>query len=462
MQRPIFLVEHGRIFKCSAGWLTVFICALFGQIACDLSPSEKKAPAEAASFPLLEPDRPKKVVESRCLPVVESKPLVLRAVAADAGQGPSAVEVGSVVSFGSGFAVAGLNTGAATSAFVTWADGQGRQKTIQLGRVHGAVEPPVLAAAGPHLVVALIDNDAMNTRIRLARIAPANGESEVTWGPEVQARRDESSGVSLAILGEGETNLRGLLAWDDFSRSTSRSQLRGLWFSPGSMKAEGGQFALSPASEDSVEPRLASRRDGGAWLSWIAYDQVSPVTGPREPDRPLVEEPPRRLHLASLGRGDTKFSSARTLSSSGSSVLAFDTAALGNDLLVAYRVERSGSKAGDESLELRRVTLGGAVAEGAVGSSELGPGAPLILSDSNSKSAWLLARGEEQQVLLGEFDDAVNVLSFREEPGLEGQIPTLRSGTRLFSMRPDGMDLRFSLSDCFGAAPPSASGKSSP
>lgn len=463
MRRPIFLVEHGRNFKRSGWRLVVFASVLLAQVSCDRKDEGKKAPVDEVELPLLEPEAARKNLPSRCSPVSESRPFVLRADSGDSKRSASAVEVGDVIALGDAFAVAGLRSGAATSVFVTWVDGYGKQKTIDLGKVHGAVEPPLLAATGSNLIVAVTDNDAMSTRIRLARIADPQGEGQVTWGPEVQARRDESAGVSLAVLrGKPGSEPRALLAWDDFSKASSRSQVRGLWFSPRSMQATGGPVALTPAEQDSVEPKIAPRPGGGAWLTWISYAEMQSPSGPRELDSPLVEEPPRMLNVAVLGGGDSKFGASHVLSPLQARVLAFDAAPQGDELLVAYRAEDPQQTLDQSSIRLSRVTPGGAVTEGGLSAAQLGPGAPLILSSSSSGASWLVARGEEQQLLLGEIDKGLNVPDFGEEPSLEGQIPLLRRENRLLLMAPDGLDLRFSQSDCLAKPTSSGASKASP
>ena len=283
-------------------------------------------------LPLLEPKKKKSNTPVRCVRPAGALPSTLRA-STSSDQKPVPVDVGMGVSLSSGFAVSGLSNDAETHAFVLFTDGRGSEKQTDLGRVHGAVEPPLLARYGSDLLVAVIDNDAMNTRIRLAKISNISGSSQVTWGPEVQAARDESTSLSLIHVPASEPP-RALLVWDDFERSRSRSRILGLWFSPDSMTAEALPQTFSGASEDVVEPRLITRSNGGAWLTWLAYGKMSSELGPRLADAPLVSEPPRWLEVRKLGPSDRKWGEGLRISPETGRVLTYDVGSIGEELSV--------------------------------------------------------------------------------------------------------------------------------
>lgn len=403
---------------------------------------------------LLEPEAKKSSAPIRCIKPPGALPSTLRALA-EGDKNPVPVDVGMGIGVNGGFAVSGLTSGGETHAFVFFTNGRGREKKIDLGRVHGAVEPPLLANYGPHLLVAVIDNDAMNTRIRLAKISNISGTSEVTWGPESQAARDESTSVSLTHV-TGSQPARALLVWDDFERARSRSRIQGLWFSPDSMAAEALPQTISQPDQDVVEPRLLARSSGGAWLTWLAYGKMSGDLGPRVADAPLVSEPPRWLEVRKLGSNDKKWGESLRVSSESGRVLTYDIGAQGERLIVASRGESAGDTFEFTPVDLRLIALDGSVQRGSLQEREIGPGAPLILSGTPADAAWLTAKGHDQELLWGSFDVAGTITDFREEAALEGAIPLARVGNEMLLVKPTGLDLELSSWLCNQEKPPAA------
>ncbi len=382
---------------------------------------------------------------SRCEKMQSSRATILRAeVGGDKRK--AVIEIGNAVVLPSGFALGALSTGAETRALIIWLDGKGGEKRVDLGRVHGAVEAPLLLAHEKELIVALTDNDAQFTTIRLARISEWKRKPQVTWGPEFSTQKDESSIVSMASLPGAVAGGPDLIAlsWADYDKSQIRSQIKLVTLSPRSMMQVGEQRVISGSGEDAIAPRLQTR-PGGVWATWLTYGKIStdsPV------DSSLVREPPRYLTTQKLGSTGAREGKALTLSSKNERVLVFDALSYGKDsLFVAFRETLPGHAWGTSPLRARLVGLDGSIRNFVFPNDKLGPGAPFILS-SDKESPWLVSRGEEDRVLLGALDDEGAVRNFSLEPSIRGQIPLTRRGSELLTIEPVGLDLRLNLFRC--------------
>lgn len=411
---------------------------------CDRRKSAPPEP-EPTDLPLLDPDEgPKRDLPKRCKALPGGQIMTLRA---RDGKANSPVEVGGATAVSQGFVVGGLRAGDESRAFVAWTDGRGQTRTVELGRVHGAVDAPIVTADGADVFALVVDNDAGHTRLRLARVSAIASQPQVTWGPEASARRGETSYFGLAALPsfEESTPASGLLVWDDFEKSTSRSRIVGLPFSPQTMKATGAEAVLSPPDDDAVWPQLVNRGNGFL-LAWLSYREMAEDQEPGL-DEPLVKEPPRVLRVVALDGQGRAQGEPLDVTPPAAHVLAYEISSQGDgSLLVASRLARGGQAI--DSIDLRVVGTDGSVSVSTLTHERLGPGAPLALGSKGPGKGWILARGDEQELLFGFVDGPQTVRDFEEEPDLEGKIPLARAAGDLFAMEPRGLDLRLSVYRC--------------
>lgn len=445
-------------FRPFKGNLVYLVSLLFGAISCKPELSKELDPPVVEKPPeLLEPSVPKVVRSSRCRPEPASRSLTLRAEPGRTDVGPEGaaepVEVGNVVEFSGGFAVAILRGVGQIHAQVEWFDARGRERKVDLGVVHGGVEPPSLLSIGNALIVAVPDSDAGHSTLRLAKVQQKGEEFEVTWGPSIQRHRGDRETFSMAAaVSEApsaiDVDIQVNVAWDSPDRSSLRSSIHGLRFSSASMKTTSPETVISPPGVDAVAPLLIVR-SGGVWLLWTAYGPVSSLRSQPGLNESLVDEPPQSLMVQPLDDRLKATATVVELSSKGTDVLSFDGAATGTASLVAvFRTAPQGHPIGESPILTRHLLADGSVEHGLIEHDLLGPGAPVLLKGPLDASPWLVARGIEEEVLLGRVEEDARINSFEEEPSLDGTIPLLRQGNRLVTMRPRGLDLELSLFEC--------------
>jgi hypothetical protein len=281
----------------------------------------------------------------------------------------------------------------------------------------------------------------------LARIDQLKSKPLVAWGPEVPIRRGETAGFSVRAhvpAKKSEDAPSALLVWDDYDKSSARSQVRGLGFSPVSMKAEGSEVAISPADEDATTPSLVAR-PGGYWAVWLAYGELAPANKKKG----LVQEPPRALRAQKLDAQGKPLDEPLTVTPPGHQVLVYEAAGNSDgNLVIAYRATSSGRLEGASPVNVKVVGADGSTSASTFANENLGLGAPLLLEDAQGGSLWLSARGYESDVLLGELQDSGDGGNFDVEGGLTEKIPLARRGDDLLVMRPAGIDLKLSVVSC--------------
>lgn len=404
---------------------------------------EKQTEPNEPEPQLLEPSQHKKPA-GRCRSPVDLKGLTLRATTASSKDGPHPVEVGDVVDALGGVAVGVLRSGSESRVGVEWLDGSGREAQIDLGVVHGGVEPPRLLGLKDVLIVALTDNDAGHSTIRLVQITRNGGDFAVTRGPRVQRRRSEALGLSLAAIPaqEGSTAATDVaLVWEATEPNTLKSVLMGLTFSVGTMEVLTPEKRISLPSDDAAEPLLRSSQSG-LWLTWLSYG-IPPARSPASDAAGLVDEPTRTLKvqmldgaLRAVGEG---------LSVSRTDVLAFDGVESGGAFVILHRDASAVRADGRGSLLASRVNRDGSIEHGEIVTESPGLGAPLIFPGDDP---WIFSAGKDDEVFLGVVRGALDQTQLVEEGALAETIPLHRSGSRLVAMRPRGLDLEMTLFEC--------------
>lgn len=418
-------------------WCLV-LAFLSGLSGCQSKPESVVLTPEEQLHALLDPPEEEVVGRGKCSSAQSFPPVRLRARGTENVQSAT-IDVGGVGTTAAGAFLGLLRSASRTEALVAHIDTQGRMQQAPLSVVHGAVELPEIAVSGPHSFVLLSDNEATHQRLRLARVDWTPRQPSVTWGPEVSTTRDESMAYSVAVTTEGAAG-RGLLVWDDFRKSASRSAIMILPFVSGSLKSETAPRMVSPVEQDAASPRLVVHQKN-FYLTWLRYAALEATRS----DGGLVEDPPAQLYVQRLNALGQPQGAPLAVSDARRSILAYDVAVQRDGLLVAFRDGVPGHALGSDTISLLRIGWDGAVARGEVGHELLGPGAPVLLT-AGDEPAWLSARGDDDQFLIGKMNGLA--VDWGPESELARRIPLARRGDRLIVVTPDGLDLVLSEFRC--------------
>jgi len=387
--------------------------------------------------------------EKRCSWAPGGRAFSLRAERASAGaaegpESPFAVELGGSVAFEGGFAVGLLREGRVHTAGVAVTDGHGRTRLVELGEVHGAVDPPRLALHGNALLVVVNDSDAQGSIFRVARIAePFVGS--VVWGPEVQEGRDDSAVFAVAAAGDS-----ALLVWDAEDGSTARSHLMRLIFDPVTLKALGAARPIKGAGVDAGGPALAPR-PGGHWLVWSTFQIEPKARGAGEAEgRGLLDEPRVHLRVAPIDvRGEA---TAPSLDLGERQPFTLDVAG-GDDGGLVLALRTSEPEPADTHVTLVRVRPDGSFTSDVSEHADMAAGAPVLLRQHAEAPLWLAVRGGTAPSLLGRVHDSGSV-ALAPELLLHGREPLVAGPRGWLLVEPHGLDLDLRLASCPAEAAP--------
>jgi hypothetical protein len=370
---------------------------------------------------------------------------------------PFAIEVGSAVAHAGGFAVGTLElVGEKSHAKIALVSPKGAGALVDLGRVHGDVEPPRLAAQGGRLVGVVADSDASGSTLRSVIVRQANGKNDVVWGVEVSEGRDESEVFDVELGAR-----RALVTWDEYDKREALGLVRALSFDSQDPSNATPPRTLSGQSEDAEGPRLA-RRDGGFWIAWVSRERVQKPPAAARPRRrdagsetdSVVEDGRRALRVARLDENGSFVAEPLIASNPDSHVLVFDLASRSNgELLLAWRDDETvvGAEAG--GVKLARVAPDGSVERAAVQDDDVGAGAPVLLVDASAKqgAAWLALAGISEATRLGSFGSGLVLGDMAPLPPIGSAEPLALDGERLLVARPRGLAMELETLRC--AAP---------
>lgn len=320
---------------------------------------------------------------------------------------PFGVDLGAAIPTASGFAVAGVR--GAGQAFVALLEERASRR-VDLGVVHGDVEPPALAGAADGVVVALRSSDAAGFTIKLGRIGAAAGA--VQWGYELGKLGRAVSHVNLAISGQS-----GALV---FQGEEKRGAPR-VSFGRFSAQDLGQPFEvrhLEP-QHDIEAPRLAAR-PGGYWLTWVRSvpepkdaAKAAADAGAEDPEeRELLELGLQVVEVVKLDERGEALGAPLRLGEPRRQLALFDVAPLpSGGLLVASRSDSAAPGVEGGALLLREVAPDGSLKESRLDDDEIGAGVPVLLRDADQPAEpWLavsspsdatrvgLVRGERTQL----------------------------------------------------------------
>lgn len=323
---------------------------------------------------------------------------------------PFGVDIGAAVATPLGFAVSGLRGGG--SAFLALI-GEHATRRIELGELHGDAEPPALALSDGRVVVALRSSDAAGFTLKLGAVTLPDA-TEVAWGSELSKLGKAVSGVELAA-----SDRAGLLVYQTEDKDRGSRLMLGS-FTPGDLRAAPKLSTLE--EKDAEQPHLALR-DGGFWLSFVRAlpDAKRPTkppadagSSPEDPEeRELLDSGSRVIEVLKLDAQGKPLGAARRIGEPRRQVLLYDIAPLASGaLLLAVRSDSATPGAEGGALLLSQVSPDGSVQEERLDDDELGAGAPVLLSDADTKRSgpWLSMSGPNDTTRVGLAQGAHSVL----------------------------------------------------
>jgi hypothetical protein len=405
---------------------------------------------------LLEPEGESDLQKQGHCALVAGQPWMLRARAQE-GTEPSSVEAGGGVLLQDKVALFAQRVTSTTQALVTLGGPGGALHEIGLGQVHGSTDPSLAVVHEGALFGVVSDNDALGQTLQVVRISDPWGKPEVLRGPVISAGRDDSRAASLAIGATGTA----VLVWDQYDRSSARSRIWSQTLDAGTLVVKRAAAPLSSAPLDAEEPHVEAA-PVGFFLSYVELDASKVVPGAEA----LVDEPARALRVQPLDVNGVVSAPALNISEPAEQLLAFDSVTSGTQLYLAYRSGARGSTVEEDVIHLARVGADGAVERSVAQHPLLGPGAPLLLAAPSSKVGspttdavpWLVARGDETELLLAEVNDFDRV-ELASEPALSERLPLGRHGSHLLVLRAVGLDWALEVADCARARPENSPAK---
>jgi hypothetical protein len=340
---------------------------------------------------------------------------------------PFATALGTAAALANVFAVSGVSArDGGTEAFVAFVPSDGKPgRTVSFGPVHGDPDPPLIAADGDRVLVAVESSDAAGRVIELYRLAPTGDKPE--RGPEIGDVGDEGVG-----LGVGEKS--GLVVW-----SSGKGEKATLRSAPVTRATPGVLGTVTDiAGTGDAEAPVVRPRPGGFWLAWIAQRSlrdggIRDAGGSPEETSPL-DAAPRVLTVALLDAEGRPSGAARAVSGDASHVVVFDATTLPDGALaLAWREDDAVPGVETGGPELARVALDGAVTRGRATDEALGAGAPALVRELLPEGrTWLLVPGEDDRLRMALLSpDAVSTSAFVGEDALRGaEILAASAGKR--------------------------------
>ena len=355
---------------------------------------------------------------------------------------PFGVDTGAVVTLPGGFAVSGIR--GAGSAFVAVL-GERASRRVDLGELHGDVEPPALAAAGERVIVALRSSDAAGFTVKLGHVTIAAGGVE--WGQELSKLGKLVSSVDVVVSGP-----QGALVLQSEDKQRASRVLLGT-FSPQDLHQPLTLTALE--AKDVELPRL-SARPGGFWLTWVRSlpevkqaPKPKPDAGEDPEERELLEQGLRVVEVAKLDERGQLQGAALRLGQPRRQVVLFDVGPLASGgLLVAMRSDTAAPGVEGGALLLSEVLPDGSVRQEPLEDDEIGAGAPVLLADlaGAPPELWLSVSSPRDAPRLGPVRGA---RTFLQADPLLGRSEVIGvGGGRFLTQRARGRGLELGALAC--------------
>lgn len=323
---------------------------------------------------------------------------------------PFAPHLGEGVALPGFFAVAGQRpAGGGTEDVVALVAEDGRSgRVVSLGRVYGDVDPPVLAARGAEVLLAVPDSDAKGGTLKVS-VLGVTADTPRPLGEITGVEHDAGSAVAFGASG-------ALVVWGA-GQGTKRA-LRAALLPAGEKTANVASFEVE-GSLGAESPVLGVRPDG-FWLAWVS-ERDAPDAGPPAEDKVLVVQGARVLTALPLDRAGKPTGHARAFSGEAAHVVGFDAVAQPDGSLdLAWREDDTSPGADRGPLQVTRVGLDGSVKNGRVDDEDLTGGVPSLLLDATGGGrTWLALRSARDTARLGVLaPGGTGVEGLADDPGL--------------------------------------------
>jgi hypothetical protein len=331
----------------------------------------------------------------------------------------------------------------------------GSGNVLELGRVYGDVDPPVVAPFGERFLIAVPDGDVAALRLRLMLLSPPYTAKELRRGPEVTGVRRDAPAYALGVSGN-----RALLVFNALEKERGRLALAPIDANELALGTRPTRLA-APGTAEAEGPRLAAR-PSGHYLAYLARAPAKERRPLREIDRPdagpseeLIEEGPSALEIVPLDAQGVAVAAPLRLTPAGAHVLAFDVAPLRDgQALVVYRAAR-GPGLDQEEAQAVLVRADGTFEPRAwnVGESA---GVPSLLVDPApalpARSGWVAIADESASKLAAIGADPLALGELASDPELSASELLSVRGGRFLAAIADGTRRTLVLVDCTKAA----------
>jgi hypothetical protein len=353
---------------------------------------------------------------------------------------PFAPHLGEGVALPGYFAVAGQRqAGGGTEDVLALVADDGRSgRVVSLGRVYGDVDPPVLAARGAEVLLAIPDSDAKGGTLKVSILA-VSADAPRALGELTGVEHDAGAAVALGPTG-------ALVVWG-VGRGAKRFLEAALL--PTGQKTESVAATELEGTAGAESPVLALRPDG-FWLAWVA-ERDAPDAGPAGDDQVLVVQGARVLMVMPLDRAAKPAGRPRAVSAEAAHVVGFDAVAQADGSLdLAWREDDTSPGADRGDVQTARVGLDGSLKTGRATDDDLAGGVPALLVDpAGGGRTWLSLRSTRDTARLGILAPAgVAVEGLAEDPGLGGGDVVAASAGRLLVGRYRGGALELVVTSC--------------
>jgi hypothetical protein len=337
---------------------------------------------------------------------------------------PFAPHLGEAVAVGGYFAVAGQRPGGGGTEDVlaVVADDGRSGRVLSLGRVYGDVDPPVLAARGAEVLLAVPDSDAKGGTLKLS-ILGVTADAPRALGEVTDVEHAAGSAVALGAGG-------ALVVWG--TGHGEKRVLRAAWVATAEKQEALQSFELEGTLGAEL-PALALRPDG-FWLSWVA-EKDAPDAGPPGEDQALVVQGPRVLAVMPLDRAGKPSGRPRPVSGEAAHVVGFDAVSQADGALdLAWREDDASPGADRGDLQTARVALDGSLKTGRAEADDLAGGVPSLFFDATGGGrTWVALRSTRDTARLGVLAGAgLAVEGLAVDPGLgSGDVLAAAAGRLL-------------------------------
>jgi len=360
---------------------------------------------------------------------------------------PFSVELGDARAAGDRFAVGGLESRSGTAhAIAAILDEDGGGRTVELGRVFGDVDPPVLAPHRGRWLGAIAERDAAGVRLRLVRLDPPFAAADVRRGAEITGLLRHAPGFALESSEDGV-----LLAWTTQEKGAYALATAAL--DPAAIAPKQVHRRAFSADVEIESPRLAPR-PGGYFLAYLVR-QATASTVPVSPEEgaDIVGEGPTRVEILPIDAKGVAVSSPKRVTRAGARVLAFDLLPVGRGgALVVYRDDSGGPGLEQPNVETVLMNADGTTRSGTwnVGS---GVGLPAVLVDryatAEAPKGWIVVQGESEARAAPLPADPLAPLELAPEPAFAGAEAVALLGRRVLRARTRGTRVELEVLACF-------------